>query len=51
MYRNFGVDSIFDHADFAKLYTFTLPVAEPAGITEFFLIFLWALCERFNGLI
>ena len=30
------VGSNFGHQDFAQLYTFTLSLAEPAEITEFF---------------
>jgi len=31
-----GIAYSFGHWDFAKLYTFTLPLAEPTEITEYF---------------
>jgi len=34
-----GVGSNFGHWDFAQLYAFTLPLAEPTEITELFLFF------------
>ena len=41
-----GIGSDFSHSDFAQSYTFKLPLAERAEITEFFnfsLRTLWAL--------